>query len=117
MSLRNLLPLLSLLASAIGVGAAELPAYVPQPVAVPVTAPYVQRDGSILIVGNDGMEPLLAQFNALFERTHPGIRFALRCEGSSTGVGGLTAGVSALAPMSREAWPGEIEPFRRYYGY
>jgi len=117
MNLRSIFSFLMLVAWSVALGAAELPAYVPQPVAVPVTASYVQRDGSILIVGNDGMEPLLAELNALFERTHPGIRFTLRCEGSSTGIGGLTAGVSALAPMSREAWPGEVEPFRRLYGY
>lgn len=95
----------------------ELAAYEPQPVAIPQDASYLQADGSVLIVGNDGMELLLRQFNELFIRTHPGFKFTLRCKGSSTGMGGLTAGVSALAPMSREGWPVEIEPFRRLYGY
>lgn len=98
-------------------GGAELPAYAPRPVVVPKGSPYVQADGSIVIVGNDGMEPMLAQFNELFTRTHPGFKFTLLCKGSSTGIGGLTAGVSALAPIGRGAWPVEIEPFRRLYGY
>ena len=97
--------------------ATELPAYVPQPVAVPRNVPYVQPDGSILIVGNDGMEPLMRQFNELFARTHPGVTFTLLCKGSSTGICGLTAGVSVFAPMGRGAWPLEIEPFRRLHGY
>ena len=110
---------LPLIVSAALAAAAEptLPAYEPQPVAVPKDAPYVQPDGSIFIVGNDGMEPMLARFNELFARTHPGIKFTLLCKGSSTGIGGLTAGVSAFAPMGREAWPTEVEPFRRLFGY
>ncbi len=97
--------------------APELPAYTPLPVEVPKDAPYVQPDGSILIVGNDGMEPLLRRFNELFCRTHAGFKFTLLCKGSSTGIGGLTAGTSAFAPMGRGAWPVEIEPFRRLFGY
>jgi phosphate transport system substrate-binding protein len=95
----------------------SLPAYEPHAVTLPKAAPYVQADGSILIVGNDGMEPMLRQFNELFTRTHPGFTFTLLCRGSSTGIGGLTAGVSAFGPMGRGAWPVELEPFRRLYGY
>ncbi len=95
----------------------ELPSYVPQPVTVPKDAPYVQPDGSILIVGNDGMEAMLQRFNELFIRTHPGLKFTLLLKGSSTGMGGLTANVSAFAPMGRDAWPVEVEPFRRLFGY
>jgi len=103
---------------ALTAGAAdELPAYAPEPVVVPQDAPYVQSDGSILIVGNDGMEAMLGRFNELFVRTHPEFKFSLLCKGSSTGIGGLTAGVSVFAPMGRDAWPAEIEPFRRLFGY
>ena len=38
-------------------------------------------------------------------------------KGSSTGISGLTAGVSAFAPMGREAWPTDLSGFRRSYGY
>ena len=119
MKLQALFPILSFAICTLVARAAggELPAYEPRPVAVSKDASYVQADGSILIVGNDGMEPMLAQFNELFSRTHPGFKFTLLCKGSSTGIGGLTAGVSALAPIGRGAWPVEIEPFRRLYGY
>ena len=45
---------------------------------------------------------LLNKFNGLFTQTHPGIKFTMLLKGSSTGIGGLTAGVSAFAPMGRE---------------
>jgi len=94
-----------------------IPAYAPQTVSVPQGAPYLMRDGSIRIVGNDGMKPMLERFNELFSRTHPGFRFTMLLEGSSTGVGGLTAGVSAFAPMGREAWPSELAGFHDFFGY
>lgn len=92
-------------------------AYAAQPARVPEGAPYVMRDGSIRIVGNDGMKAMLERFNELFTRTHPGYRFTMLLEGSSTGIGGLTAGVSAFAPMGREAWPSELAGFRDFFGY
>jgi phosphate transport system substrate-binding protein len=94
-----------------------LPAYEPHAVEVPKGAPYVMPDGSVSIVGNDGMDAMLAKFNALFTQTHPGITFTVMLKGSSTGIGGLTAGVSALAPMGREAWPTDLSGFREVYGY
>lgn len=105
------LPLVALCAES------AMPAYVPQPAGVPQGAPYLMRDGSIRIVGNDGMKAMLDGFNALFARTHPGVRFTMLLEGSSTGIGGLTAGVSAFAPMGREAWPSELAGFHDFFGY
>lgn len=102
--------------------AAALPAtaqqpYAPRPVEVPKDAHYRLADGSVYIVGNDGMEDLLNKFNALFTQTHPGIKFTMLLHGSSTGIGGLTAGVSALAPMGRDAWPTDLSGFREAFGY
>ena len=77
---------------------------------------YRTAEGAIRVVGNDGMEEMLRQMNAGFRRTHE-VTFALVLKGSSTGIGGLTAGVSAFAPMGREAWPLELRPFRQTYGY
>ena len=97
------------------VSAAE--AYVPRAVEVPKDAGYVLRDGSIYIVGNDGMEDLLNKLNARFVQAHPGIKFTMLLKGSSTGIGGLTAGVSAFAPMGREAWPTDVSGFKEAFGY
>jgi phosphate transport system substrate-binding protein len=94
-----------------------LPAYQPRPVSVPKDAGYRLASGAIYVVGNDGMKEMLEQLNALFEKTHPGIRFSMKLEGSSTAVGGLTAGVSAFAPMGREAWPTDLTGFKEAFGY
>jgi phosphate transport system substrate-binding protein len=95
----------------------ELQSYAPHAVTVPKDASYVLPDGSIYIVGNDGMKGMLAKFNEIFARTHPGFKFTMLLEGSSTGIGGLTAGVSAFAPMGREAWPTDLSGFREFYDY
>jgi len=108
----------SLLISLAPVSAQPAPApYQPAPVAVPGDASYVRSDGSVYIVGNDGMEEMLNKLNELFAKTHPGIKFTMQLKGSSTGIGGLTAGVSAFAPMGREAWPTDVSGFREAFGY
>jgi phosphate transport system substrate-binding protein len=109
----------ALLTGAVGLRAqtVALPDYVPMTVATPVGATYVQPDGAILIVGADNMERVLSKWNALFERTHPGVHFKLLLKGSSTGIEGLTEGVSLFAPMDREAWESDLRPFRFVYGY
>ena len=95
----------------------SIPAYDPHEVTLPKNAPYVLSDGSVYIVGTDGMQEILKEFNQLFIQTHPGFKFKMLLKGSSTGIGGLTAGVSAFAPMGRAAWPLEVRPFRQVYSY
>jgi phosphate transport system substrate-binding protein len=98
-------------------GGAQAASYTPQRVAVPRAAPYVRPDGTIYIVGDDAMDETMAKLDALFARTHPGFRFTTLLKGSSTGVGGLTAGVSAMAPMGRPGWPDALSAFKEVYGY
>lgn len=93
-------------------------ARIQEPIAPPHDARYVLSDGAIYIVGSDGLQGILTRLNELFARKHPGFKFRLLLKGSSyTAMGGITAGVSAFAPMDREAWPLEIRPFRQAYGY
>lgn len=80
-------------------------------------APRVPDDGSVYIVGDKTMEPLLAGLNELFARSHPEIRFTMLLREPPTGIDGITAGVSLLAPVAHDAWELEIEPFRRLNGY
>jgi phosphate transport system substrate-binding protein len=96
---------------------ASVPSYQARPVAIPKDASYVRSDGSIMIVGDDATEAMMTKLNALFVKTHPGFRFTLVLKGSSTGIGGLTAGVSAMAPMGRAGWPSDISAFKEAYGY
>jgi phosphate transport system substrate-binding protein len=98
---------------------AQLPyrRYEPQPITVPGNAPYRLSDGSIYIVGDDTMAPLLERLNELFVQTHPGIRFTMVLRSPPTGIDGIQAGVSLFAPVAHDAWETEIEPFKRLTGY
>jgi phosphate transport system substrate-binding protein len=93
------------------------PRYEPQQITLPSNAPYLLPDGSIYIVGDDTMEPLLKRLNELFIQTHPGIRFTTVLRSPPTGIDGIQAGVSLFAPVAHDAWETEIEPFKRLTGY
>ena len=86
-------------------------------IAIPRDAPYVLPDGSIHIVGDKTMEPLITRWNDLFTRTHPGIRFTLLLGNPPVGIDGIVARVSLFAPVAHDAWESEIDPFKRLYGY
>ena len=101
-----------------GIAAAQdIPHYRPENVAIPADSSYLRHDGSVYIVGDDAMDETIAAFNALFVKTHPGFRFTVTLKGSSTGIGGLTAGVSALAPMGRPGWNEDLGAFKEARGY
>jgi phosphate transport system substrate-binding protein len=82
----------------------------------PAQASYLTADGAIAIIGNDGMQPLIEQLDTLFTQQHPSFRFAVRGEGSSVGIPALTAGATAFAPLSREAWLGDMHGFEQVFG-
>ena len=81
----------------------------------PAHASYLDADGAIAIIGNDGMGPLVEQLNALFVRQHPGFHFAVTARGSSVGLPALTAGATAIAPLSREPWLGDLHGFEQVF--
>ncbi|MDO7930365.1 substrate-binding domain-containing protein [Pseudomonas sp. KFB-139] len=83
----------------------------------PTDAPYLTREGAIAIIGNDGMQDLIENLNALFVSKHPGFRFAVTAKGSSVGMPALTADATAIAPMSREVWLGDLNGFKQVKGY
>jgi phosphate transport system substrate-binding protein len=84
---------------------------------VPRGASYVLPDGSIHIVGDKTMEPLITRWNDLFIRTHPGIRFTMLLGNPPVGIDGILARVSLFAPVAHDAWESEIDPFKRLNGY
>ena len=99
------------------VAAQQIPSYKPRPVASS-PASYLLDDGAVYIVGGEDMRAILSKFNELFARTHPGLRFRMLLKPDSLiAMSGLTSGVSAFAPMDREAWSLELRPFRQLYGY
>jgi phosphate transport system substrate-binding protein len=99
--------------------AQDLPSYVPHPVTVPDGASYLTLDREVQIVGNDGWDVIIDQFNALFLKTHPafGRTFHTVLKGSSVAIPGLEMGVSAFAPMGRAMWETDRASFHRFHGY
>jgi phosphate transport system substrate-binding protein len=91
--------------------------YEPQQITLPSNAPYLLPDGSIYIVGDNTMQPLLKRLNELFVQTHPGIRFSMALRSPPSGIDGIQAGVSFFAPVAHDAWETEIEAFKRLTGY
>lgn len=96
--------------------AATLAAYRPQPVQLAPDASYVLPDGSIRIVGTEYVRSIVAELDALFARTHPGLRFTLQLRGTSTAIPALTHGVTLFAPMGREAGELELVPYKKIVG-
>lgn len=82
---------------------------------MPGNASYLTQNGAVAIMGNDGMGDLIEQLNQLFVRKHPGFRFAVTAKGSSIGLPALTAGATAIAPLSREPWLGEMHGFEQVF--
>lgn len=96
--------------------AAALPAYRPQPVQPVPDASYVLTDGSIQIVGTEYVQSIVGELDALFARTHPGLKFTLRLRGTSTAIPALAHGVTLFAPMGREAGELELVPYKKIVG-
>lgn len=91
--------------------------YRPQAVTAPKNAPYVLRDGSIYIAGNDLLAPLLEKLNDLFVKAHPGFKFKMDLMGSGMAVSGIISGKSAFGPMARDASPLDTDAFASVFGY
>jgi phosphate transport system substrate-binding protein len=99
--------------------AQQLPAYAPQSVKVPDSASYLTHKGAVQILGNDGWDAIMAQYDELFLKTHSdfGRNFNLVLKGSSGAIPGIETGVSAFAPMGRAIWDADQTAFRIYHGY
>jgi len=97
--------------------APDLPAYQPQPYVPTEHAGYLLPDGSIRIVGAQGMDVAFKNLNARFVQAHPGVKFAMDLKSAATAIGGLYTGVSAFAPIVREFWVSETGAFRMVFGY
>ena len=80
------------------------------------SAPYLTANGAISIVGYNDMREMLESLDALFERTHPGVRFALTLKGTRTAPAALATGRSLLAPMGAEFQPDQLAAYRREVG-
>jgi len=62
------------------------------------------------------MGPVLDRLHRVFRQAHPDARFAVTLRPSPTGIDGITAGVSLVAPIAHDASDGELEPLKRLTG-
>ena len=94
-----------------------LPAYQPHPYDQAKNAGYLLPDGSIRIIGAQGMDVAFKNLNALFTQSHPGVKFTMELKSAATAIGGLYTGVSAFGPTVRAFWVAEVGAFRMTFGY
>lgn len=99
-----------------GLVSPDLPQYHPRPVPVPHGRGYVMPDGSVRIVGFEDMAGMIAQWDAIFSRTHPGIRFTPILKGNKTGLPAITYDMAAFAPRGGGATLLELLPYEKIYG-
>ena len=94
----------------------SLPPYQAHAVSLSKEATYVSRDGAVRITGAEHAGMMIAGFNELFQRTHPGFKFAVALKGTTTGMPALTHGVTLFAPMGREINGVELVPYAKIVG-
>jgi phosphate transport system substrate-binding protein len=95
---------------------AKLPSYHPQPVTLDKNRGYVQRDGSVQIIGYDDMNGMLATLNELFIKSHPGFKFKMELHGNGTAIPGITYDASAFGPQGGGATLVQLLPYEKIYG-
>lgn len=93
-----------------------LSAYAADALTLPAQSAYVNSNGSIAIVGDDAMRGIVEHLDEAFTRDYPSSGFSLETKGASTALPALTADVSALAPITRDAFDGERAGFRQVHG-
>lgn len=98
-----------LLFSSVGVGFAadpNLPAY----------EPVSGISGTIISVGSDTMNNMMALWAEGFRNYYPNVRVEIEGKGSSTAPPALIAGTAQFGPMSRQMTQSEIDAFEKAFG-
>lgn len=96
----------------------DLPAFHPaeKGVAAPAHGRYIDADGAVRIAGADNARVIVEGFDALFAKTHPGVKFSLGLKGTGTGIPNLTHGVAAFVVMGRGVTANELVPYAKIVG-
>ena len=93
-----------------------LAAYVPVSARPSAGASYLAPDGAVRIGGAEHVRVIVLQFDALYQRTHPGSRFRFESKGTTSAVPLLTYGVTPFGAMGREIEPLEEKAFAKTVG-
>jgi phosphate transport system substrate-binding protein len=101
----------------------------PAPTPAPVTSavetpkpddrykPVVVLTGRLRSIGSDTMDVLVARWEEIFTKYHPGLRILYEGRGSSTATPSLVEGQSDFGPMSRAMQDPEVAKFQERFGY
>ncbi|WP_208866334.1 substrate-binding domain-containing protein [Paraburkholderia lacunae] len=84
---------------------------------LPVYQPEQRVAGTISSVGDDAMKPLMNEWLAAFEQRQPGVRRGPNWQHESdvTAFGALMFGNADIAPLTREPWPTELQPYAHQF--
>lgn len=99
-------------AAAAGTVDPALPVYRPQPVPTPVRAGYVLPDGAVQIIGIGDMAGMVARWDHLFEKAHPGVKFHSVKSDALAALQSLTYDASALAPVGSPFLRSALGPYK-----
>lgn len=95
------------------------PETLPAP-ADPVLPPFAARGavaGHLVSIGADTMDDLMKAWIAGFHDVEPDVQLELKSQASMNVPASLAAGLSQMAPLSREMNPSEVEAFQSTHGY
>jgi len=84
---------------------------------IPSYEPVDGVEGTLISVGSDTLNNLMALWSEGFRSYYPHVQFEIEGKGSSTAPPALIAGTAQLGPMSREMRASEIDQFEARYGY
>src|SRR5690606_22218445 len=84
---------------------------------LPEYTPVSGISGTIISVGSDTMNNMMALWGEGFRRYYPNVRIEVEGKGSSTAPPALISGTAQIGPMSREMKASEIDAFEEKFGY
>ena len=85
--------------------------------AIPVYEKVSGVEGSIITVGSDTLNNLMALWSEGFKAVYPSVKFSITAKGSSTAPPALIEGTSQFGPMSRAMKSKEADEFEKKFGY
>lgn len=114
MTLKRLTSLVLTLALLLALGAGSALALDSQ---LPSYQPVSGISGTIISVGSDTMNNMMALWGEGFRKYYPNVRIEVEGKGSSTAPPALISGTAQFGPMSREMRATEIDEFEKKFGY
>lgn len=79
--------------------------------------PQAVLTGRLRSIGSDTMDLLVARWEEVFTKYHPGLKVVHEGRGSSTATPSLVEGQADFGPMSRAMQPTEVAKFQERFGY